>query len=160
MLGYQLNSARLIAMGGILLIVIGYGMYQPAAYAAVRQFTTPKTAGMGYAMLYALMNLGGWLPTFAFLLRDKEYAGLGIAGTYWVYTGITLFGLIVTSIILTRKVVADATAKAKAALAAAEPAAPAAAPAAGLVEPVVTGPFRISRGTPVASAIRLRSSPT
>jgi len=26
---------------------------------AVRQFTTPKTAGMGYAMLYALMNLGG-----------------------------------------------------------------------------------------------------
>ncbi len=139
------SPVHLIAMGGILLIVIGYGMYQPAAYAAVRQFTTPKTAGMGYAMLYALMNLGGWLPTFAFLLRDKEYAGLGIAGTYWVYTGITLFGLIVTSIILTRKVVADATAKAKAALAAAEPAAPAAAPAAGLVEPVVTGPFSLWR---------------
>jgi hypothetical protein len=26
--------------------------------------------GMAYAMLYALMNLGGWFPTFAFLLRD------------------------------------------------------------------------------------------
>ena len=42
--------------------------------AAVRQFTTPTTAGMAFAMLYALMNLGGWLPTFAFLLRDDEFA--------------------------------------------------------------------------------------
>jgi MFS family permease len=109
------SPVHLMAMGGILLIVLGYGMYQPAAYAAVRQFTTPKTAGMGYAMLYALMNLGGWLPTFAFLLRDKEHLGLGIAGTYWVYTALTLVGLAVTSILLTRSVVAKAIADAKAA---------------------------------------------
>ena len=36
----------------------------------VRQFTTAKTAGMGYAMLYALMNLGGWLPVV--LLRRAQ----------------------------------------------------------------------------------------
>jgi MFS family permease len=109
------SPIHLLVLGGILLIVLGYGMYQPAAYAAVRQFTTPETAGMGFAMLYALMNLGGWLPSFAFLLRDKEYAGIGIPGVYWVYTALTVVGLGATSLILTRKVVADAVAKGKAA---------------------------------------------
>ena len=57
--GGWLGSAHLLAMGGIGIVVIGYGMYQPAAYSAVKQFTTDKNAAMGYAMLYALMNLGG-----------------------------------------------------------------------------------------------------
>jgi proton-dependent oligopeptide transporter, POT family len=109
------SPIHLMVLFGILLIVLGYGMYQPAAYAAVRQFSTPEAAGMGYAMLYALMNLGGWIPTFAFLLRDKEYAGLGISGVYWVYTGLTVVGLIATFFILTRKVEQDAIAKARAA---------------------------------------------
>jgi len=112
------SPIHLLVLGGILLVVIGYGMYQPAAYAAVKQFTTPKTAGMGYAMLYALMNLGGWLPTFAFLLRDKEYAGLGIPGVFWVYTVLTVVGIGLTTIILTRKVTAKAIADAKLAAAA------------------------------------------
>ncbi len=99
---------------GILFIVIGYGMYQPAAYAAVRQFTTPKTAAMGFAMLYALMNLGGWLPTFAFLLRDEDFLDLGIPGVFWVYTAFTLIALLVTVMILTKKTVAKAIATAKA----------------------------------------------
>ena len=66
------SPLHLATMLGILIVVIGYGMYQPAAYAAVRQFTTPRTSGMAYAMLYALMNLGGWFPSFAFLLRDQR----------------------------------------------------------------------------------------
>ncbi|MCK7518937.1 MAG: MFS transporter [Ignavibacteriales bacterium] len=55
------SSAHLVAMLGIFGIVLGYGIYQPACYAAVKQFTTEKTSAMGYAMLYALMNLGGFL---------------------------------------------------------------------------------------------------
>ncbi len=102
------------AMGGILLVVIGYGMYQPAAYAAVKQFTTKKTAAMGFAMLYALMNLGGWLPTWAYLIRNDEYLGLGISGTYWVYTAFTAVALVSTFLILSRKTVAHAIARAKA----------------------------------------------
>jgi MFS family permease len=102
-----------VTMAGILLVVIGYGMYQPAAYAGVRQFTTPKTAAMGFAMLYALMNLGGWLPSFAFLLRDDDWAGIGITGVYWVYTAFTLVALLCTVLILTRSTVADAIATAK-----------------------------------------------
>jgi proton-dependent oligopeptide transporter, POT family len=108
------SSLHLATMAGILLIVIGYGMYQPGAYAAVRQFTTPKTANMAYAMLYALMNLGGYLPTYAFLLRDQDWLGFGIVGTFWFYTAMTVVSLVLTVVLLTRKTVDNAIATAKA----------------------------------------------
>jgi proton-dependent oligopeptide transporter, POT family len=111
--GGMWSPLYLVTMGGILLVVIGYGMYMPAAYTAVKQFSNPRTAGMGYAMLYALMNLGGWFPTFAFLLRDDDYAGLGIPGMFWVYTGFTVISLVVTAVLLTRSTVENAIARGK-----------------------------------------------
>jgi proton-dependent oligopeptide transporter, POT family len=108
------SPLHLATMLGIVIVVIGYGMYQPAAYAAVRQFTSPTTSGMAYAMLYALMNLGGWFPTFAFLLRDEKFAGLGIVGTFWFYVGVTVLGLASTVLLLTSSTVKNAIAKAKA----------------------------------------------
>jgi MFS family permease len=102
------SSMHLMTMAGILLVVVGYGMYQPAAYAGVRQFTSPKTAAMGYAMLYALMNLGGWLPSFFSPVRER----IGITGAFWVYTVITLVALVATFLILTRRVEKDAIARA------------------------------------------------
>jgi len=108
------STLHLVTMAGIALIVIGYGMYQPAAYTAVKQFTNPKTAGMAFAMLYALMNLGGWLPSFAFLLRDDDYLGIGIGGVFWVYAAMTVAALLVTITFLNRKTVAKALADAKA----------------------------------------------
>ncbi len=107
------SPLHLVTMGGILLVVLGYGMYQPAAYAGVRQFTTPKTANMAFAMLYALMNLGGWVPSGAFLLRDEDFLNLGIPGTYWVYVGLTVVALLATVVILSRRTVATAVAAAK-----------------------------------------------
>lgn len=130
-LGLQPNgmwsSLHLATMAGILLIVIGYGMYQPAAYTAVRKFTDPKTAGMAFAMLYALMNLGGYLPSWAFLLRDDKpldvkfwgfdfsipCLGIGINGVFWVYTALTVVALFVTVMILTPKTVKTAIENAK-----------------------------------------------
>jgi MFS family permease len=100
---------HLMTMLGIIVVVIGYGMYQPAAYAGVRKFTNPKTAAMGYAMLYALMNLGGWLPSFFSPIRHA----IGITGSYWVYTGITLVALVCTALILTPRVEKDAIARAE-----------------------------------------------
>jgi MFS family permease len=100
-----------LSLAGLLFVILGYGMYQPAAYAAVRQFTTPKTAGMGYAMLYALMNLGGWLPTWFSPIRKS----VGISGAYWVYVGFTVLGLILLATILSRKTVERAIAQARAA---------------------------------------------
>jgi len=126
--GTGFNSPMyLFAVGGILLVVLGYGMYQPAAYAAVRKFTTPATAGMGFAMLYALMNLGGWLPTFMTPLRNR----FGMAGTYWFYAGLTVLSLVLTWLILSRRTVERAIAEARAKAGKSETPPPPAAPPAG-----------------------------
>ena len=105
------SPVHIVAMAGIVLIVLGYGMYQPAAYSAVRQFTTPKTAAMGFAMLYALMNLGGWIPSFFSPIRKA----VGISGAYWVFTGASVLALLLTAVILSKKVIEKATAEATAA---------------------------------------------
>lgn len=107
------KSLHIITFMGILIIVIGYGLYQPAAYSGIKEITNEKTASMAYAMLYALMNLGGYLPTFAFLIRDEKYLGWGIPGAFWVYTFFTFLALTLTIVILTPKVYEYAAKKAR-----------------------------------------------
>ncbi len=109
--GGMWNGLHLLTLAGIVVVVIGYGMYQPAAYAGVKKFTGPKTAAMGFAMLYALMNLGGYFPSYAWYLRDN--LNLGIPGTFWVYTGITAMALVFTFFILTAKVEREAAQRAQ-----------------------------------------------
>lgn len=101
------SSAHLVAMLGILGIILGYGIYQPAAYTAVKQFTTEKTAAMGYAMLYAIMNLGGFLPGIIAPPIRKAFATeeQGILAVMWVYVGLTVLGIIVVAVILTKKTI-------------------------------------------------------
>jgi MFS family permease len=127
--GGWVSPLHLVAMLGILLVVLGYGMYQPAAYSAVRQFTTEKTASMGYAMLYAVMNLGGWLPTFVSPPIRKAH---GIVGVYWTYAAITAATLLITVALLSRRTVDRALAEAKAA---AKPGGAAGQPAPGPRQP-------------------------
>jgi len=109
-----------LATGGILFIVLGYGMFYPAGYAAVRKFTTPATANMGFAMLYAVMNLGGWLPTFMSPIRER----FEIKGAFIFYAAASAVGLVVLVILLSKATVVKATADAQAASAEAAPAAP------------------------------------
>ena len=104
------SNMHLMTMLGIFFVIVGYGMYQPAAYAGVRKFTNPKTAAMGYAMLYALMNLGGWLPSFFTWVRDA----VGITGAFWIYTALTAVALLVTFLILTPRVERNAIKRAAA----------------------------------------------
>lgn len=93
------NSAHIIAMLGILGIIIGYGIYQPACYAGVKKLTNEKTAAMGYAMLYALMNLGGFLPGLISPPIRKAYSILGV---FWVYVAFTVVGILVVYFIITK----------------------------------------------------------
>jgi MFS family permease len=96
------SAAHLMALGGIFWIVLGYGIYQPACYAAVRYFTDEKTSAMAYAMLYALMNLGGFLPG---LLSPPVRKAFGIPGVFWVYVVLTVAGIAVIAFLLTGKAV-------------------------------------------------------
>ncbi len=100
------SGAHLLAMGGLLGIIAGYGIYQPACYAAVKFFTNEKTAAMGYAMLYALMNLGGFLPG---LISPPIRKAFGITGVFWVYAFLTVVGIAVVALILTNNAVRKAT---------------------------------------------------
>lgn len=104
------SNAHLLAMLGILGIVLGYGIYQPACYAAVKLFTTEKTAAMGYAMLYAIMNLGGFLPGIIGppIRKAFDSNGQGILAVFWVYVAMTVAGIIIVAVILTRKTVEKA----------------------------------------------------
>ncbi|MCC6751053.1 MAG: MFS transporter [Deltaproteobacteria bacterium] len=94
------GPAHLLVLGGSLIMVVGNGFYQPSVYAAVRRFSPAEQAPMGYAMLYALANLGGWLPTF---VSPPVRKSAGIGGVFWVYVGVSLVSLLGTIALLTRR---------------------------------------------------------
>jgi len=66
---------------------------------------------MGYAMLYALMNLGGFLPGLISPPVRKSY---GIIGVYWVFIALTVLGIIVVAFILSKKTIKIALERSKA----------------------------------------------
>jgi dipeptide/tripeptide permease len=103
------SPAHLVAMLGLVGIILGYGIYQPACYAAVKFFSTKRSAAMGYAMLYALMNLGGFLPG---LISPPVRHEFGITGVFWVYAVLTVVGVIVIAVFITART--DAAARAAA----------------------------------------------
>jgi len=103
------SSAHLVAMAGLVGIILGYGIYQPACYAAVKLFSDERTAAMGYAMLYALMNLGAFLPG---LFSPPVRRAFGITGVFWVYVGLTVAGMVVIAVFLTRRAMEQAMASA------------------------------------------------
>lgn len=102
------SASHLASMLGILGIVLGYGIYQPAAYAGVKQLTNEKTAATGYAMLYALMNLGGFLPA---LVSPPVRKATSILGVFWVYVALTVAGIAVVYFVITKKAMKDAVNK-------------------------------------------------
>jgi hypothetical protein len=96
-----------VAVSGILLVVVGYGMYQPAIYAGTRAITTAATSGMAFAMLYAIMNLGGWLPTFMSPIRKA----FGIQGALGFYAMVSTLGIAALAVLLTKRTLENSLAK-------------------------------------------------
>ena len=92
---------------GLLIMVLGYGLYQPAAYAGVKRYTTPKTAAMGYAVIYGFMNLGAFFSGFISSLTRPNFVDVfppnGLTAVFWVYVVITAISLLVTIFLLSRK---------------------------------------------------------
>ncbi len=85
---------------GLLFVVIAYGIYQPAAYAGVKKYTNKKTAAMGYAMIYALMNLGAF---FSGIISPPVRRNFGFSTIFWIYTGLTVIAMLVVLTLITRK---------------------------------------------------------
>jgi MFS family permease len=61
-------------------------------------------------MLYALMNLGGFLPG---LMSPPIRKSFGILGVFWVYVAFTILGIIIVAVILSKKTINDAMALVK-----------------------------------------------
>ena len=91
---------------GMLLVVIGYGMYQPAAYAGVKQLTNEKHAPMAFAMIYGLMNLGAF---FSGVLSPIVRNSWGISSVYWVYAGATILAFLCVLMVMSSRAVARDT---------------------------------------------------
>ncbi len=88
----------------LLFIVVGYGAYQPAIYAGVKRFTNEKTAAMGYAVIYAMMNLGGFVSGLLSppvrRLSEHAFPPNGVTGVFWLYAGMTLVTLTMTRLFI------------------------------------------------------------
>lgn len=99
--GIDIGLEKYIAWLGLLLMAMGTGILQPALYSGIKEFTDPRTATIGFGLLYSIMNLGIVAETFfspfirtdaVFLnLRFTEIVGLGwgIDGVYWMVVFIT-----------------------------------------------------------------------
>ena len=102
---------------GLLFMVVAYGLYQPAAYAGVKRYTTPKTAAMAYGAIYGFMNLGAFLSGFISSLTRQHFVDIfppnGLTAVFWAFAIITFIALVVTVILLSKKTDEQAVARVK-----------------------------------------------
>ncbi len=108
-LGSGMGSPMFLLMAfGLLLMVASYGLYMPAAYAGVKRYTNPQTAAIGYAVIYGLMNLGAFFSGIVSSNTRHAFTAKfppnGLTAVFWIYAGITLFGSLLTLLVITRKV--------------------------------------------------------
>ncbi|MBN2399053.1 MAG: MFS transporter [Candidatus Aminicenantes bacterium] len=108
-LGSGMGSPMFLLMAvGLLLMVSAYGLYMPAAYAGVKRYTNPQTAAIGYAVIYGLMNLGAFFSGFVSSNTRHAFTAKfppnGLTAVFWIYAAITLFGSVLTLLVITRKV--------------------------------------------------------
>ena len=106
-LGNGLGSPMFFTMiVGLVITLIAYGLYQPAAYAGVKRYTNPKTAAMGYAVVYGLMNLGAFFSGFVSpAIRHRfvdTFPPNGLNAVFWTYAALCVLALLLTLVILTR----------------------------------------------------------
>ncbi len=107
-LGSGMGSPMFFVMiVGLLLMVTGYGLYQPATYAGVKRYTNPQTAAMGYAVIYGLMNLGAFFSGFISPLIRHNFETVfppnGLTAVFWVYATLTFIALVITVVVITKK---------------------------------------------------------
>jgi dipeptide/tripeptide permease len=114
----QAGPGRVAAATAAALAVyaFGEGVIQPALYAGVKEYTDARTATVGYALLYAIMNLGivagealsplvreAWAAGVEGVsLRERPAAGIG--GAFLFFGALTAATLAAHLLLFTRRV--------------------------------------------------------
>ncbi|MGC4116416.1 MAG: MFS transporter [Myxococcales bacterium] len=81
------------------LIALGSGLAHPAAQLAARQFTSSPNASMSFALLYALMNLGGFAAMLAPPGSTEALAGEPPVRTFALCAGVLLLALVLAAFV-------------------------------------------------------------
>jgi proton-dependent oligopeptide transporter, POT family len=100
---------------GVLLMAAGSGILQPALYAGIKEYSDPRTATIGFSLVYSIMNLGIVAESFispmlrtdtVFNLKFIQFVGRGwgIDGVFWFCIMITGFAFLMNIILFTPKV--------------------------------------------------------
>jgi hypothetical protein len=99
---------------------------QPVCYSGVKQYTDAKTSSMGYALIYAIMNLGivgmgalsAWIRPAVQDFKDgqagevfgrpviaklAEFSGTGVQAVNWACTGITALTFVLFLLLFTKR---------------------------------------------------------
>ena len=110
------EAISIFAIVALIIMALGEGTIQPALYSGIKEYTHPRATTMGFAALYAIMNLGivvGELlsPMIRELyardiqgLNVNEYPAAGIAGAYWFFIAVTAIVLVLHLMLFSRKV--------------------------------------------------------
>jgi len=114
--GNSLLVSGIIAFLGIFFMAAGEGVIQPALNAGVKHYTDERTKTLGYAFIYAIMNLGiivgellsPFIREFWAVnvekLDIKQMPTAGITGSFWFFTLVTLLMLTLHLMFFTKKV--------------------------------------------------------
>jgi proton-dependent oligopeptide transporter, POT family len=109
---------------GLMIMGVAEGVIQPALYAGVKEFTDPRTATIGYSILYAIMNVGiaaeafvspfirerssvAAAQKFGIPLSDKakEWAlQAGVSNVFWAMVVFTVVLLLANILFFSKKI--------------------------------------------------------
>lgn len=110
------SAVAILAWSALFVMAAGEGIIQPALYSGIKEYTDRRTATLGYAFLYSIMNLGiVAAEILSPLVRSAwarnvegvdvhEVPTAGIAGAFWFFIGVTVVMLLLHVGLFTRKV--------------------------------------------------------
>jgi MFS family permease len=97
-----------ITAGGLLIMVLAWGLYQPAVYAGIKRYTNPKTAAVAFAVIYAVSNLGafvfGPISSFSRKYFSDVFPPNGLTAVFWILTMFTIASSVLVFTIIRKRV--------------------------------------------------------
>lgn len=95
------DAAGIALWSSLALMALGTGILQPTLYAGAKEFSDPRTSAISYSLIYAIMNFGivieSWASPF---IRERG----GIDAVFWTMAAVNGTVLLAILIMFTRKV--------------------------------------------------------